>query len=113
MRILSLLLMVLVFGYCLALVLQNNTMTHVDLLFAQVPTMPLGVLLIITMALGVLLGLLVGVQVFKVFQKTWEINRLRKELDLVRSKHIKAVEAAANAKAIAPLPPNINQSTTQ
>jgi len=95
MRIVLIVLLLLLFGYSIALVLTNSTTVSVNLLFSLISDMNLGVLLILTISLGVLLGLLLGLQVFRVFQLHWEISRLKKELDSVRAQHIKAAAAAA------------------
>ena len=71
MRYVLVILLLLVFGYSLALVLQNGTEVSVDLLFTQVPAMRLGLLLLLTLSLGIVVGLLLGVQVFRVFQSNW------------------------------------------
>lgn len=97
MRIVLIVLLVLLFGYSIALVLANRIDVEVNLLFSLVPAMNLGLLLIITIALGVLLGLLLGLQVFRVFQMNWEISRLKKELESARAQHIKAAAAAAQS----------------
>jgi putative membrane protein len=99
MRIFLIVLLVLVFGYSIALVLANRIDVEVNLLFSIVPAMNLGLLLIITIALGVLLGLLLGLQVFRVFQMNWEVSRLKKELESARAQHIKAAAAAAQSHA--------------
>ena len=78
MRYILIALLIIVFGYSLALVLQNPTELPVDLLFTQVPAMRLGLLLLLTLALGIVVGLLLGVQVFRVFQKSWEIKPVEK-----------------------------------
>ena len=57
MRYVLVALLIVLFGYSLALVLQNGTELTVDLLFTQVPAMRLGLLLLLTLALGVVLGL--------------------------------------------------------
>ena len=95
MRYVLLVLMLVLFGYALALVLQNSTELPVDLLFAQVPAMRLGLLLLITLALGIVAGLLLGVQVFRVFQNTWEIKRLRKDIAYLRKEQIQSAQLAA------------------
>lgn len=51
MRYILIALLIIVFGYSLALVLQNPTELPVDLLFTQVPAMRLGLLLLLTLAL--------------------------------------------------------------
>lgn len=103
MRYVLVALLVVLFGYALALVLQNGTELSVDLLFTQVPAMRLGLLLLLTLVLGLVLGLLLGVQVFRVFQNNWEIKRLRKDIDRLRKEQIQsaqlaAAEAAANVR---------------
>lgn len=93
-------LLIILFGYSLFLVLQNGTEVTVDLLFTQVPAMRLGLLLLLTLALGLILGLLLGVQIFRVFQKNWEIKRLRKDIDYLRKEQIHTAQlAAADAAA--------------
>ena len=100
MRYVLIALLVAIFGYALALVLQNPAELQVDLLFTQVPAMRLGLLLLLTLALGVVVGLLLGVQVFRVFQNSWEIKRLRKDIDHLRKEQIQlAQQAAAEAAA--------------
>ncbi|EZQ12122.1 MULTISPECIES: lipopolysaccharide assembly protein LapA domain-containing protein [unclassified Acinetobacter] len=103
MRYVLVALLVVIFGYALALVLQNGTELTVDLLFTQVPAMRLGLLLLLTLALGIIVGLLLGVQVFRVFQNSWEIKRLRKDIEYLRKEQIQnaqlaAAEAAANVR---------------
>ncbi|MCG2608257.1 hypothetical protein B9T26_12315 [Acinetobacter sp. ANC 4169] len=95
MRYVLVALLIVLFGYSLALVLQNGTELTVDLLFTQVPAMRLGLLLLLTLALGVVLGLLLGVQIFRVFQTNWEIKRLRKDIEHLRKEQIQAAQLAA------------------
>ena len=95
MRFILGLLLVAVFVYSLALVLINGTELPVDLWFTQVPAMRLGLLLLLTLAIGIVLGLLIGVQVFRVFQTNWEIRRLRKDIDHLRKEQIQAAQIAA------------------
>lgn len=78
MRFLLFVLLFLSFAYALGLVLVNNTDIEVNLLFLQAPAMNLGLLLIICMTLGVVIGLLLALLVFRVFQNKWEISRLQK-----------------------------------
>lgn len=87
--------MIALFGYFLALVLQNGTELSVDLLFTQVPAMRLGLLLLLTLVLGIVAGLLLGVQVFRVFQSNWEIKRLRKDIEYLRKEQIQSAQLAA------------------
>ncbi|ENU98773.1 MULTISPECIES: lipopolysaccharide assembly protein LapA domain-containing protein [Acinetobacter] len=103
MRYVLVILLLLVFGYSLALVLQNGTEVSVDLLFTQVPAMRLGLLLLLTLSLGIVVGLLLGVQVFRVFQNNWEIKRLRKDIEHLRKEQLNtakmmAAEAAAHTR---------------
>ncbi|MHA3892402.1 lipopolysaccharide assembly protein LapA domain-containing protein [Acinetobacter sp. GXMZU3951] len=95
MRYVLVAILIILFGYSLALVLQNGTEVTVDLLFTQVPAMRLGLVLLLTLALGVVVGLLLGVQVFRVFQTSWEIKRLRKDIDHLRKEQIHAAQLAA------------------
>ena len=99
MRYVLVVLLLVLFGYSLALVLQNGTELSVDLLFTQVPAMRLGLLLLLTLGLGVVLGLLLGVQIFRVFQNSWEIKRLRKDIDRLRKEQIQAAQLAASEAA--------------
>ena len=100
MRYVLIVLMLALFAYALALVLQNSTELPVDLLFAQVPEMRLGLLLLITLALGIVAGLLLAIQAFRVFQNNWEIKRLRKDIAHLRKEQIhSAQQAAADAAA--------------
>lgn len=97
MRYILVILLFVIFGYALALVLANSTEVAVNLVFSQVPQMRVGLLLILTLILGVLIGLLLGVQVFRVFQRNWEIGRLKKEIEQLRLQQIQAASAAAAA----------------
>ena len=114
MRYVLVVLLLVIFGYSLALVLQNSTELSVDLLFTQVPAMRLGLLLLITLALGIVTGLLLGVQIFRVFQNSWEIKRLRKDIEHLRKEQIQTAQAAAaeavvhtrHEKTILDVPPN-------
>lgn len=97
MRYVLIVLLIVLFGYSLALVLQNSMELQVDLLFTQVPQMRAGLLLLLTLILGIVIGLLLGVVVFRVFQRNWEVQRLNKEIDQLREQQIKAASAAAMA----------------
>ncbi len=107
MRFILVVILIAIFGYSLALVLFNQPLTQVDLLFAQVPSMNLGLLLVLTLGLGIIVGLLLGVLVFRVIQSRWEIKRLNKELDIVRARHVQAAAAAAAAAASAAAAPPV------
>lgn len=78
MRFLLFVLLFLSFAYALGLVLANNTEIGVNLLFSQAPTMNLGLLLILCLMLGIVIGLLLALLVFRVLQNKWEISRLQK-----------------------------------
>lgn len=97
MPIIYMILLGLIVAYAIFLVLANSTAAVVNLLFYQSPAMNLGGLLLLVLGLGVLAGLLLGLMVFRVFQTRWELTRVRKELETVRSKHIQAAAAAAAA----------------
>lgn len=103
MRIFITVLLLAVFSYALTLVLKNPAELEVDLLFTQVPAMRLGLLLLLTLALGIVVGLLFGILLFRVIQKGWEIKRLRKDIEYLRKEQIQvaqvaAAEAAASAR---------------
>ncbi|WP_230660139.1 LapA family protein [Psychrobacter sp. I-STPA10] len=108
MRVVLMVILFLIFGYSLGLVLVNSREVAVNLLFTQSPSMNLGLLLIICIGLGVLIGLLLALLLFKVLQNKWEIGRLNKE-----NKHLKeelrqaniAIDRQANA-------PTIDQAAT-
>lgn len=100
MRILFLIILLLIFGYALALVLSNSGQLAVDLLFTQVPAMNAGLLLIICIGLGMLIGLLLGIQLFRVFQINWENSRLKKEVSKLRKEQVELAAKAANQAAV-------------
>lgn len=85
MHIILIVLLVAVCAYAIGLVLINNSEVAVNLMFSSVPTMNLGLLLVVTIVLGVVLGMLLALLVFRVFQNKWEISRLKKELKLTQS----------------------------
>ncbi|MES1964387.1 lipopolysaccharide assembly protein LapA domain-containing protein [Psychrobacter sp. AH5] len=78
MRFILFVLLFLSFAYALGLVLVNNTDIGVNLLFSQAPAMNLGLLLILCLTLGIIIGLLLSLLLFRVFQNKWEISRLQK-----------------------------------
>lgn len=78
MRLLLFVLLFLSFAYALGLVLVNNTEVGVNLLFSQAPAMNLGLLLILCLTLGIVIGLLLALLMFRVLQNKWEITRLQK-----------------------------------
>ena len=79
MRFILFVLLFLSFAYALGLVLANNTDISVNLLFSQAPTMNLGLLLILSMTLGIIIGMLLALLIFRVLQNKWEISRLQKQ----------------------------------
>lgn len=86
MSLFIIILLVLFFGYAIALVLANNSEIAVNLLFSQVPTTNLGLLLVLTIALGVFIGILLSILLFRVLQNKLEIRRLRKEKEELQAK---------------------------
>ncbi|MDO4896835.1 MAG: LapA family protein [Moraxella sp.] len=80
MSLFLMILLLVFFGYSLALVLANNSEVAVNLLFSQVPTTNLGLVLILTTTLGVLIGILLALLLFKVLQNKLELHKLRKEV---------------------------------
>lgn len=105
MRYILILFLCTFFAYALALVILNNNEIAVNLFFMQAPAMNLGLLLIICIVLGVFIGMLLALLMFKVLQNKWELSRLKKENDKLKGKlELKTVEVeklteAANAKA--------------
>ena len=103
MRVILMVILFLIFGYSLGLVLVNSSEVAVNLLFTQSPSMNLGLLLIICLGLGVLIGLLLALLLFKVLQNKWEINRLNKEnnhlKEELRQANI-AIDRQANAPSV-------------
>ena len=78
MRFILFVLLFLSFAYALGLVLANNSDIGVNLLFSQAPAMNLGLLLILSMTLGIVIGLILSLLLFRVFQNKLEISRLQK-----------------------------------
>lgn len=95
MRYLLILVLLVLFGYSMALVLLNSTESSVDMVFTQIPAMRLGLLLLLTLMLGVVVGLLLGLQIFKVFQNHWELKRLRNEVDVLKKAQLEDVATKA------------------
>ncbi|OOS05518.1 putative membrane protein [Moraxella cuniculi DSM 21768] len=85
MHIILIILLVLAFAYSLALVVLNNQAISVNLLFSDVANMSLGLVLVATIFLGVLIGILLALLLFRVFQNKWEISRLKKEINTIQS----------------------------
>ncbi|MCL1622655.1 lipopolysaccharide assembly protein LapA domain-containing protein [Moraxella sp. Tifton1] len=102
MHIVLIVLLAAVCAYAIGLVLINNREVAVNLIFSDVPAMNLGLLLIITIALGLVLGMLLALLVFRVFQNKWEISRLSKELKLTQSQLTEAnIKLAQQAESLA------------
>ena len=103
MRIVLMVILFLIFGYSLGLVLVNSSEVAVNLLFTQSPSMNLGLLLILSIGLGVLIGLLLSLLLFKVLQIKWYFSRLNKEnihlKEELRKANI-AIDRQANAPAL-------------
>lgn len=79
MRFILFVLLFISFAYAIGLVLANNADVGVNLLFSQAPTMNLGLLLILCMTLGIIIGMLLALLMFRVLQNKWEISRLKKQ----------------------------------
>lgn len=101
MRTLLLVLLFLSFAYSLGLVLANNTEVGVNLLFSQAPTMNLGLLLILCLTLGIVIGMLLALLIFRVLQNKWEISRLQKE-NINLQKQITQANVVIDRQANAP-----------
>ena len=86
MHIILIILLVLAFAYSLALVVLNNQAIAVNLLFSSVANMSLGLVLVATIFLGILIGILLALLLFRVFQNKWEISRLKKEKASIQAK---------------------------
>ena len=86
MSLFLMILLLIFFGYSLALVLANNSEVAVNLLFSQAPTTNLGLVLILTTALGSLIGVLLALLLFKVLQNKLELRKLRKEISTLESR---------------------------
>ena len=103
MRILLLVLLFLSFAYSLGLVLANNTDIGVNLLFSQAPAMNLGLLLIICLMLGIVIGILLALLIFRVLQNKWEISRLQKLNSNLQEQVMQAnivIDRQANAPSV-------------
>lgn len=85
MHFILIVILMAVCAYSIGLVLMNNSEVAVNLMFVSVPTMNLGLLLVITIVLGVVLGVLLALLMFRVLQNKWELSRLKKELKLTQT----------------------------
>lgn len=95
MRYILLILLLIALGYAMALVWLNHMDVAVDLWFNQIPTIRLGLLLFITVLLGIVIGLLLGLQIYRVFQKSWEIKRLKQEIEALKKVQLDEVATKA------------------
>lgn len=86
MSLFLIVLLVIFFAYSIALVLANNTEIAVNLLFSQVPVTNLGLVLILTITLGIFIGILLALLLFKVLQNKFEIRKLRKDIKSLEGK---------------------------
>lgn len=103
MRIVLFILLFISFAYALALVLVNNTEIGVNLIFSQAPAMNLGLLLILCMTLGIVIGLLLALLIFRVFQNKWQIAQLQKQNTELQAKLTQAnvvIDRQANAPTV-------------
>ncbi len=125
MRFILFVLLFLSFAFALGLVLANNTEVGVNLLFSQAPTMNLGLLLILSMTLGIVIGLLLALLLFRVFQNKWEISRLQKSnaqlqeqltqanVVIDRQANVPTVDEAGYAASSVPVVADINNLDAQ
>lgn len=125
MRFILFVLLFLSFAFALGLVLANNTEVGVNLLFSQAPTMNLGLLLILSMTLGIVIGLLLALLLFRVFQNKWEISRLQKSnaqlqeqltqanVVIDRQANVPTVDKASYAASSVPVVADINNLDAQ
>lgn len=125
MRFILFVLLFLSFAFALGLVLANNTEVGVNLLFSQAPTMNLGLLLILSMTLGIVIGLLLALLLFRVFQNKWEISRLQKSnaqlqeqltqanVVIDRQANVLTVDEAGYAASSVPVVADINNLDAQ
>lgn len=115
MSLFLIVLLVIFFGYSLALVLANNTEVAVNLLFSQVPTTNLGLVLILTTTLGVLIGVLLALLLFKVLQNKLELRKLRKEVSTLETRLTEANTALEKERQAltSPAPQELTRDTTQ
>lgn len=116
MSLFLIILLVIFFGYSLALVLANNTEVAVNLLFSQVPTTNLGLVLILTTTLGVLIGVLLALLLFKVLQNKLELRKLRKEVSTLETRLSEAntaLERERQALKAPQVPQELTQDITQ
>ncbi len=85
MHIILIILLVLAFAYSIALVVMNNQAVAVNLLFSQIPAINSGLVMVATIFLGILIGIVLSLLLFRVLQNKWEISRLKKELQQTQS----------------------------
>ncbi len=100
MRYILLVCLITFFAYALGLVISNNEEVAVNLLFTQAPEMNMGLLLIISIVLGILIGILLSLQMFKVLQNKWEIMQLRKDKSKLKHKLEKATAEIEQIKKV-------------
>lgn len=101
MRFVLMFILMVMFGYAIALFFTNTSEIEVNLLFAQVPAMNTAILLVITFIIGIVAGLMLALLVFKVFQIRWENSRLQKEIKQLRKEQVElATQAAISAQTV-------------
>lgn len=108
MHIVLILLLVVLFGYALMLVILNNAEIAVNLVFSQAPQMNLGLLLIISLIIGMLIGILTAFVMFRVVQVRLELARTKKELTQLKSRLDEttvALEQVRKGHTVADIPP--------
>lgn len=113
MRFVLMFILMVMFGYAIALFFTNTSEIEVNLLFAQVPAMNTAILLVITFIIGIVAGLMLALLVFKVFQIRWENSRLQKEIKQLRKEQVElATQAAISAQTVTDTS-EVNASTNE
>lgn len=105
MRFLLVLILFVFFGYSIGLVIMNNAEMPVNLLFTEIPASNFGLLLIIAILLGVAMGIILSLILFRVLQNKWEIRGLKKEVKSLRGKLDDANQEIEHQKKLRVEPP--------
>lgn len=105
MRFLLVLILFVFFGYSIGLVIMNNAEMPVNLLFTEIPASNFGLLLIIAILLGVAMGIILSLILFRVLQNKWEIRGLKKEVKSLRGKLDDANQEIEHQKKLRIEPP--------
>ena len=112
MRVIFIIITLIAFAFAPALVLLNNQLTDVNLVFAQIAGMNTGLLLIIVLALGIFIGMLLSLQLFRVFQLKWENARLVKQVKSLEAQKLELSTKLETIKGSAAAGTQSNDSET-